>query len=331
MTTMIAMQLHNVNQQLQRVELLIPKPSANEILIKISACAICRTDLHIIDGELKDSYFPIIPGHQIVGRVVELGKKVTGFNLNQRVGVPWVGETCGYCEFCLDKKENLCDNAIYTGYQRNGGFAEYCVANANYCFNIPNNYTDTEATPLLCAGLIGYRSFKNIQNSVKKIGIFGFGSAAHIITQVAVFLDKEIYAFTKPNDIEAQKFALKLGATWAGSTNDMAPHLLDAIIIYAPVGELVPKALKSINKGGMVVCAGIHMSDIPSFPYEILWGERSVCSVANLTKQDGIEFLALAEKFTIHTKIHTYPLSQVNIALDDLRNGRFTGTGVIVI
>lgn len=328
---MFAMQFNAPNQKLSLVKLDIPVPLTNEILLKVNACGICRTDLHIIDGELTHPSLPIIPGHQIVGKIVALGTNVKNFHLNQRVGVPWLGYTCGCCRYCLDGQENLCDTAKYTGYNINGGFAEYCVANANYCFAIPDQYSDIQAAPLLCAGLIGYRSFKKLPELTKHIGIFGFGAAAHIITQVAKYLGKEIYAFTKDGDISAQDLALKLGAVWAGGISETAPHELDGALIYAPIGDLVPLALKKLRKGGTVVCAGIHMSDIPSFPYAILWGERSICSVANLTKKDGNEFMQLVQRVNIKTEVHTYPLDNANQALDDLRHGRFTGAGVITI
>lgn len=328
---MQAMQMKAPNEGLELVNLPVPTPLAHEILLKIKVCGICRTDLHILDGELENPIFPIIPGHQIVGKIVALGQDVKNFKLNQRIGVPWLGRTCGCCSYCLNGQENLCDDAKYTGFNINGGFAEYCVANANYCFTIPENYSDLEAAPLLCAGLIGYRSLKKLPSQTKHIGIYGFGSAAHIITQVANYLEKEIYAFTRDGDIAAQKFALSLGATWAGNSSEATPKLLDGAIIYAPIGELIPLALKAIRKGGVVVCAGIHMSDIPSFPYEILWGERSVCSVANLTVKDGIEFMALAQKIPIKVETRIYHLAKVNQALDDLRYGRYTGAGVIKI
>lgn len=328
---MQAMQMKAANSSLELVNLPVPVPLANEILLRIKACGVCRTDLHILNGELKNPTFPLIPGHQIVGKVIALGQDVNNFKLNQRVGVPWLGNTCGCCCYCLNGQENLCDYAKYTGFNMSGGFAEYCIANASYCFAIPDNYSDVEAAPLLCAGLIGYRSFKKLPVQAKRIGIYGFGAAAHIVTQVAAYLGKEIHVFTKDGDSDAQSLALKLGAVRAHGVNEKVPNLLDGAIIYAPVGELVPLALRAVRKGGVVVCAGIHMSDIPSFPYEILWGERSICSVANLTVKDGIEFMDLAQKFPLIVKTHEYPLHKVNQALDDLRNGRYTGAGVIAI
>ncbi|KTD09506.1 zinc-dependent alcohol dehydrogenase family protein [Legionella jamestowniensis] len=307
-----------------------PKPQAGQILIKVKACGICRTDLHVVDGELHQPKLPLIPGHQIVGVVEELGNSVNQFTIGQRVGVPWLGSSCGYCEFCLNGRENLCDSAQFTGYQIDGGFAEYCVANAPFCFPIPEGYPDEQAAPLFCAGLIGYRALLKT-GTAKHIGLYGFGAAAHILIQVANYQHRSVYAFTSPGDEAAQNFAYKLGAIWAGGSDEKAPRLLDAAIIFAPVGELVPVALQATMKGGVVVCAGIHMSDIPTFPYEILWGERTLCSVANLTRKDGEEFLALAPKIPIKTEVHTYSLTQTNQALDDLRHGRFTGAAVIVL
>lgn len=327
---MRAMQLFGPHKLLQLVELPIPIPKDKQILIKIIACAVCRTDLHVLDEELPNPHYPIIPGHQIVGRVVALGSNVDGFSLNQLVGVPWLSYTCKTCHFCCNQQENLCDSALYTGYNINGGFAEYCVANSEYCFYLPNNYSPVQAAPLLCAGLIGYRSYKKLPKTAQKIGLYGFGAAAHIITQVATHLKKQIYAFTKPNDINAQKLALKLGATWACGTDITPPTLLDGAIIYAPAGELIPLALSHIIKGGKVICAGIHMSQIPAFAYELLWGEREICSVANLTHQDGIEFLEIAKNIPIHTETHIYSLQEANQALEDLRYGKFTGSGVIL-
>lgn len=327
---MHAMMLLQIGQPLQYSEVPRPEPDYNEVQIKIDACGICRTDLHVVDGELKHPKLPLIPGHQIVGKISALGKKVTGFNLGQRVGVPWLGKSCGYCDFCHSQQENLCNNALFTGYQINGGFAEYCVADARYCFAIPKNYSDIEAAPLLCAGLIGYRAWHKTENA-KKLGLFGFGAAAHIVIQIAIHHGQEVYAFTKPNDNSAQQLALDLGASWVGDSLQQPPELLDAAIIFAPDGNLVPIALRALNKGGIVVCAGIHMSDIPSFPYDILWGEKTVCSIANLTRHDGDEFLALAPKIPIKTEVHTYSLPDTNKALDDLRQGRFSGAAVIKI
>ncbi|KTD20425.1 alcohol dehydrogenase [Legionella lansingensis] len=307
-----------------------PEPKATELLIKIKACGICRTDLHVVDGELQYPKLPLIPGHQIVGVVEMVGSEVNGISKGQRVGVPWLGSSCGQCEFCTSGRENLCDQAKFTGYQIDGGFAEYCVADARFCFPISESYPDDQAAPLFCAGLIGYRALLKTGDA-KHLGIYGFGAAAHILIQVAEYQHRKVYAFTSPGDKAAQDFAYKLGAAWAGGSDEMAPRLFDAAIIFAPVGNLVPVALRATMKGGIVVCAGIHMSDIPSFPYEILWGERTLCSVANLTRKDGEEFLALAPKIPIKTEVHTYPLAQTNQALDDLRHGRFTGAAVVVV
>lgn len=327
---MHAMIMEKLGEKLKYVKLPVPTPMSNEILIKVHACGICRTDLHVVDGDLKHPTLPIIPGHQIVGTIQSLGPDVKRFAQGQRVGVPWLGSTCGKCTYCQSAQENLCDDPGFTGYQINGGFAEYCVANSEFCFSIPEGYPDIQAAPLLCAGLIGYRCLRKTKNA-KCIGLYGFGAAAHIVIQIARYEGREIYAFSRPNDKEAQQFASDLGASWVGDSTQLPPRPLDAAIIFAPVGELVPMALRSIRKGGVVVCGGIHMSDIPQFPYEWLWGEREIVSVANLTRQDGEEFLALAPKIPITTTVHSYPLNKANEALDDLRNGRFTGAAVIVI
>lgn len=305
-----------------------PKPNAQQLLLKVHTCGICRTDLHVVDGELTKPKLPLIPGHQIVATIEEVGEFVVGFKLGERVGVPWLGGSCGHCHFCLSGRENLCDEAVFTGYQLDGGFAEYCVANYRFCFPIPQGYPDDQAAPLFCAGLIGYRSLMKTGHA-KHLGIYGFGAAAHIITQVAIHQGRTVYAFTRPNDTQAQQFARKLGATWAGDSHQTPPRPLEAAIIFAPVGSLVPTALRQTEKGGIVVCAGIHMSDIPSFPYDILWGERSICSVANLTRADGDAFLSLAPKVPVKTDIHIYELADTNRALEDLREGRFTGAAVI--
>lgn len=307
-----------------------PVPSEYQILIKVNACGICRTDLHVVDGDLTEPRLPLIPGHQIAGRVERAGSKVKKFYIEDRVGVPWLGGSCGECRYCKSDMENLCDKACYTGYQIDGGFAEYCVADERFCFPLPNNYSDLQAAPLLCAGLIGYRSYR-MTGDAKKIGFYGFGAAAHILIQLANYQDKEVFAFTRQGDIQAKSFAMELGAKWAGNSDESAPEQLDAAIIFAPVGELVPAALKSVRKGGVVVCAGIHMSDIPSFPYSDLWGERVIRSVANLTRRDGEEFLKLAPEVPIKTETHPYALEDVNKALDDLRKGRFSGAAVIVM
>jgi propanol-preferring alcohol dehydrogenase len=307
----------------------IPEPKADEVLLKVLACGVCRTDLHIIDGDLSNPNLPLIPGHQIVGIVQKRGRDVTGFAEGDRVGVPWLGETCGMCRFCKNGQENLCENPVFTGYTRDGGFAQFTTANEQFCFAIPEGYPDVQAAPLLCAGLIGYRAYR-FTGQAHRLGLYGFGSAAHILCQVAIYQGREVVAFTRPGDSEGQAFARSLGATWAGGSDQMPPKPLDAAIIFAPVGELVPLALKAIVPGGNVVCAGIHMSDIPSFPYDILWEERSIKSVANLTRQDGEEFLQLAPDVPVRTEVTTYPLSKTNQALEDLRNGKFDGSAVVL-
>ena len=326
---MRAMVLEQQRSPLQPRELPQPSASSGELLLRVTACGICRTDLHVVDGDLTEPKLPLIPGHQIVGEIEAIGAGVEGFEKGQRVGVPWLGGSCGDCWYCSHGKENLCDQARYTGYQINGGFAEYTVADASYCFTIPAAYSDQQAAPLLCAGLIGYRAYRLVDNC-QTIGLYGFGAAAHILIQVARHQGREIYAFTREGDIEAQEFALGLGAKWAGDSKQDSPVPLDGAIIFAPAGELVPQVLRAVRKGGRVVCAGIHMSDIPSFPYDILWGEREICSVANLTRRDGDEFLPLAAQIPINTTVHTYSLEQANEALDDLRNGRFSGAAVLV-
>lgn len=327
---MRAMVLHQQGQPLVLEQLDIPTPAANQVQIRVTACGICRTDLHVVDADLKDPTLPVIPGHQIVGKIIQVGEAVTGFQVGQHVGVPWLGSSCGHCWYCQHDKENLCDEARYTGYQLNGGFAEYTVADSRYCFPIPAGYSDLQAAPLLCAGLIGYRAYRLLADR-QRIGLYGFGAAAHILIQVALHQGKAVYAFTRDGDTEAQQFALSLGAHWAGGSSQMAPETLDGAIIFAPAGELVPAALKAVRKAGRVVCAGIHMSEIPAFSYDILWGEREVCSIANLTRRDGEEFLPLAASIPIETHVHAYPLEQANQALDDLREGRFTGAAVLVI
>jgi len=307
-----------------------PKPGSGELLIQVRCCGLCRTDLHVVDGELTKPKLPLIPGHQIVGTVIQTGQGAVRFKQGERVGVPWLGGSCGKCFYCLSGRENLCDWARYTGYQIDGGFAEMCVADERFCFPIPEGYPNLQAAPLLCAGLIGYRAYR-MAGEGKRLGFYGFGAAAHILIQVARYHRREVYAFTKPGDTDAQRFAKSLGAVWTGSSDEPPPVPLDAAIIFAPAGELVPLALKSVAKGGTVVCAGIYMSDIPSFPYSILWEERVLRSVANLTRRDGEEFLALAPKVPVQTEVHPYPLEKVNEALDDLRAGRFTGAAVILI
>ena len=306
-----------------------PDPGPGEVQLAVAACGICRTDLHVVDGDLTEPRLPLIPGHQIVGRVTALGDGVTGIEPGQRMGVPWLGGSCNQCWYCRHGRENLCDKARYTGYQVNGGFAEYTVADARYCFPIPDDYDDQQAAPLLCAGLIGYRAYRLVEEA-ETIGLYGFGAAAHILVQVARHRGQRVYAFTREGDAEAQKFARSLGAAWVGASGDTPPSSLDGAIIFAPAGELVPMALRAVRRGGRVVCAGIHMSDIPSFPYDILWGERELVSVANLTRRDGEEFLPLAARIPIATTVHAYPLEQANEALDDLRHGRFSGAAVLV-
>lgn len=290
---MYAMLMTEQGRKLNYVELPIPQPSSHEVLIKVHACGICRTDLHVLDGDLKEPTLPLIPGHQIVGTIKGLGKSAHEYQLGQRVGVPWLGESCQHCHYCLSYRENLCDTARFTGYQVNGGFAEYCVADSRFCFPIPENYPDIQAAPLLCAGLIGYRTLSKAPDA-KRIGLYGFGAAGHIVIQVALYQGRDVYVFTRPGDTRAQEFARQLGAKWAGGSDEPSPELLDAALIFAPLGELVPIALLSLCKGGIVVCGGIHMSDIPSFPYNLLWGERSICSVANLTRRDGEDFFRLS-------------------------------------
>jgi propanol-preferring alcohol dehydrogenase len=327
---MKAMILEKPGQKLKLVDRPKPEPEATQVLIKVHVCGVCRTDLHVVDGDLEDPVLPIVPGHQIVGRIEAVGDQVNGLQSGDRVGVPWLGWSCGECRYCTSGRENLCDRARYTGYQIDGGFEEYCTADERFVFPIPEGYADLQAAPLLCAGLIGYRALR-LAGEGKRLGFYGFGAAAHILIQVCRHQGREVYAFTREGDTKAQEFARKLGAVWAGSSKKDAPQLMDAAIIFAPVGPLVPKALRDLARGGTVVCAGIHMSDIPSFPYSILWGERVVRSVANLTRRDGDEFLALAPKVPVKTEVHPYPLEKTNEALDDLREGRFTGAAVIVV
>lgn len=317
-------------QPLRVVDMPVPAPGPHQTLLRVKACGVCRTDLHILDGELPDPKLPLVPGHQIIGTIEQVGDAVDRFAPGDRVGVPWLGSTCGTCAYCRDGRENLCDNARFTGYHIDGGFAEYTAADERFCFPLPGGYPDTQAAPLLCGGLIGYRSFR-MCGEARRIGFYGFGSAAHIIVQVATYLNREVYAFTRPGNREGQEFARRMGAVWAGDSDTLPPELLDAAIIFAPVGGLVPHALKAVRKGGAVVCAGIYMSDIPSVPYELLWNERELRSVANLTRRDGEEFLRLAPRVPVHTEITTYPLEQAQQALDDLRNGRVSGSAVITV
>ncbi len=326
---MRAMLLCRAGEPLQAVEVETPQPAAHEVLIRVCACAVCRTDLHVVDGELSDPKLPLIPGHEIVGRVVATGDDVDRFRPGDRVGVPWLGWTCGVCAYCCSGRENLCERARFTGYQIDGGYAEYTVADARYCFPIPNRYGDAEAAPLLCAGLIGYRSLRMIGDA-RRVGLYGFGAAAHIVAQVARHQGREVFAFTRSGDSAAQDFARRLGAVWAGGSEETPPERLDAVLIFAPVGALVPAALRATAPGGAVVCGGIHMSDIPAFPYAWLWQERSLRSVANLTRRDAEEFLALAPQVPVTTETHSYPLEQANEALLGLRRGTFTGAAVLV-
>ncbi|MGD0622771.1 MAG: zinc-dependent alcohol dehydrogenase family protein [Thermacetogeniaceae bacterium] len=327
---MRAMILDAPGKPLRLAEIPVPEPERNQVLIRVRACGICRTDLHILDGELKEPKLPLIMGHQIVGTVVGAGDQASQCSPGQRVGVPWLGASCGQCKQCLTGRENLCNQARFTGYQIDGGFAEYAVADCRFCFPIPDDYPDLQAAPLLCAGLIGYRSL-GLAGNAEHLGIYGFGAAAHIVAQVARYQGRKIYAFTRPGDAEAQRFAREMGADWVGGSLEAPPVDLDAAIIFAPVGELVPAALKAVAKGGTVVCGGIHMSDIPSFPYEILWGERVLRSVANLTRKDGEEFLALAPKVPVRTEVQPFPLEQANTALEALRRGEIHGAGVLVM
>lgn len=322
--------LEEVRKPLQLKEIPKPIPNADEVLIKVHVCAICRTDLHIMDGELPHPKLPLILGHQIVGIVETIGKNVNGFKVGDRVGVPWLGFSCQKCAYCLTDKENLCDNPEFTGYTKNGGFAEYATADYRYIFHLPKEYSDKEIAPLLCGGLIGYRAL-TMTEPAKKIGFYGFGSSAHILAQVAKHQGKEVYAFTRKGDKKKQEFAKSLGAVFASDSETKSPQLLDAAIIFAPVGDLIPKALASVKKGGVVVSAEIHMSDIPSFPYKLLWEERVIRSVANLTRKDGIEFLSLISQFLIQTKVTSYPLTEINQAFDDLRMGNIEGTALIIL
>jgi propanol-preferring alcohol dehydrogenase len=327
---MRAMLLDAPGQPLRLAEVPPPRPVANQVLLRVQACGVCRTDLHIVDGELPHPKLPLILGHQIVGTIVELGNRVSRFKVGQRVGVPWLGQTCQHCRYCLHHQENLCDDALFTGYTLNGGYADYTVADERFCFAIPPAFADLQAAPLLCAGLIGYRAYR-LTGQARRIGFYGFGAAAHILIQLARFQDREIYAFSRPGDTASQDFARHLGAVWAGGSDEFPPEPLDAAIIFAPVGALVPAALKALAKGGIVVCAGIHMSDIPAFPYEILWGERQIRSVANLTRQDGEEFLSLAPQVPIQTQVTPFSLAAANDAIMALRQGELTGSAVLTL
>jgi propanol-preferring alcohol dehydrogenase len=325
---MRAMQLDAAGRKLRAVERAIPVPKQGELLVEVAACGVCRTDLHIADGELEAS-MPVVPGHEIVGRVAALGEGVEGWNIGDRAGVPWLGRTCGTCSYCRSGRENLCDDPLFTGFNRDGGFATHAIADAAFCLPIPDGYGDVEAAPLLCAGLIGHRALV-MAGEAKILGLYGFGAAAHIVAQVAVWQGRRVHAFTRPGDSAGQEFARWLGCSWAGGSDEPAPEPLDSAILFAPVGALVPAALRQVRKGGRVICAGIHMSDIPSFPYADLWGERAILSVANLTRDDGRAFMALAEKAGVRTVTNPYPLEDAERAMDDLRAGRVEGAAVLV-
>jgi alcohol dehydrogenase, propanol-preferring len=325
----LAMCLNAPGSPLQPFDRPIPEPAPGEVLIRVRACGVCRTDLHVVDGDLRDPKPQVVPGHEVVGVVERLGSKAGRFAIGERVGVPWLAGTCGSCGYCRTGRENLCDRPSFTGYTEDGGFAEYLVADEKFCFTLPSTYSDVEAAPLLCAGLIGYRSLI-MAGDARRLGIYGFGAAAHIVCQVARYQGRAVYAFTRPGDHDAQRFALSLGAAWAGDSTTPPPEPLDAALLFAPVGALVPAALRVVVKGGVVVCGGIHMSDIPSFPYELLWGERVVRSVANLTRNDGDEFLALAPKIPVRTEVQPFPLRAANEALAQLRTGRLRGAAVLV-
>lgn len=326
---MRAMLLDKPHQALRLAELPMPEPGPEQVLIRVLACGICRTDLHVVDGELTHPKLPLALGHEIVGRLVAKGVRAERFELGCRLGVPWLGRTCGRCRYCLSGRENLCDQAAFTGYTLDGGYAEYVVADQRYCFPIPDGYSDAEATPLLCAGLIGYRALL-AAGDARRIGVYGFGAAAHIVAQVARWQGREIYAFTKPGDAEGQLFARELGAVWTGDSTESPPEELDAALLFAPVGALVPESLQHVARGGTVVCAGIHMSDIPQFPYALMWGERQLKSVANLTRRDGDEFFALAPKVPVKTSVETFGLEQANEAMDRLRTGHIKGAAVLL-
>jgi len=326
---MRAMVLEKPRQPLALRDVPKPKPAAGQLLVRVATCAVCRTDLHIVDGELVDPKLPLIPGHQIVGSIEEIGEGVQGFSIGDRVGIPWLGWTDGECVYCRSSRENLCDHARFTGYNIDGGYAEFAVADARFCFRLPDEYDDVAAAPLLCAGMLGYRSYRKTGDA-RRLGIYGFGNAAHLIAQVALYQGRELFAFTRPGDNVGQNSARQLGAAWAGGSDEMPPEKLDAAIIFAPVGALVPAALRALAKGGIVVCGGIHMSDIPSFPYADLWGERSICSVANLTRRDGNEFLELSSRARVRTETEIFPLRDANSALEKFRSGELKGTAVLV-
>ena len=324
------MVLEKPRQRLMPLDVAKPKPDAGQLLVRLSACAVCRTDLHIVDGELPDPKLPLIPGHQIVGHIEQVGTGVEKFSIGNRVGIPWLGWTDGKCVYCRSNRENLCDRARFTGYTIDGGYAEFVVADARFCFHLLEQYDDVDIAPLLCAGMLGYRSYRKTGDA-RRLGIYGFGNAAHLIAQIAIYQGREIFAFTRPGDKAGQESARKLGTTWAGGSDEMPPEKLDAAIVFAPVGELVPLALRALAKGGIVVCGGIHMSDIPSFPYADLWGERTICSVANLTRRDGEEFLEIAPRVPVRTETEIFPLEEANTALDRFRAGKLKGTAVLMM
>jgi propanol-preferring alcohol dehydrogenase len=326
---MRAMVLDAPRTLLREADLPVPVPGPEQVLLRVRACGVCRTDLHVVDGELPEPKLPLVPGHEIVGTVAGKGERVERFALGDRVGVPWLGWTCGVCRYCQAGRENLCDRALFTGYQIDGGYAEYTLADQRFCFPLPPQYADVEVAPFLCAGLIGYRSLV-MAGDARRLGIYGFGAAAHLVAQVALHQGRQVFAFTRAGDVEAQQFARSLGAVWAGPSDSMPPEELDAAILFAPAGELVPAALRAVAKGGTVVCGGIHMSDIPSFPYRLLWGERTLRSVANLTRRDGEEFLALAPQVPVRAQVQPFGLAQANEALARLRGGRIRGAAVLI-
>ncbi len=326
---MLAMTLERTRTPLRAIDRAPPEPDSGQVLIRIRACGVCRTDLHVVDGELTEPKLPLVPGHEIVGTVEAVGAGVERRRIGDRVGVPWLGWTCGACDFCRSGRENLCDRARFTGYQIDGGYAEYTVADERFCFPIPAGFDDRAAAPLMCAGLIGYRALR-LAGDVRRLGLYGFGAAAHIVAQIARYRGQEVFAFTKPGDANSQEFARSLGAAWAGGSDEQPPEPLDAALIFAPVGALVPAALAATVKGGIIVCAGIHMSDVPQFSYRLLWEERVVRSVANLTRRDGEEFLALAPRAKVRTTTVPFPLAQANEALAQLREGRFEGAAVLL-
>jgi propanol-preferring alcohol dehydrogenase len=327
---MRAMVLEKPRQPLVLRDVPKPNPKAGQLLVRVATCAVCRTDLHILDGELPDPKLPLILGHQIVGRIEQIGDHVDRFSVGERVGIPWLGWTDGECVYCRSSRENLCDRARFTGYTIDGGYADFVVADARFCFRLPEQYGDVDVAPLLCAGMLGYRSYRKTGDA-HRLGIYGFGNAAHLIAQIAIYQGREVFAFTRPGDKIGQESARKLGTTWAGGSDEIPPKKLDAAIIFAPVGALVPAALRALAKGGIVVCGGIHMSDIPSFPYVELWGERAICSVANLTRRDGEEFLDIVPRVPVRTETETFPLEEANTALERFRSGELNATAVLLI